>query len=207
MLLAALIAVKPRQRPRLIYRVHAGSRLGGDTRTGFTAADHARMLDAAHQQLDGPVVPVWGNPEHPRQPGDGRPAACPGLADGLPAPAARLRAQPGRRDLVRARGVRGRPGQARHHPQLTALVRSGSGGCSSGPAWLLASWQATDLGLTPLEQPPQLAIVTQAAPVRGKPWRPLRRAPRASPARSLAECRWMTRTRRTRRPAPPSLSP
>jgi hypothetical protein len=60
--LAALIAVKPGQRPRLIYRVHAGSRLGGDTRTGFTAADHARLLDAVHQQLGGPVVPVWGNP-------------------------------------------------------------------------------------------------------------------------------------------------
>jgi hypothetical protein len=121
--LAALIAIKPGQRPRLIYRVDAGSRLGGDTRAGFTAADNARLLDAAHQQLDGPVVPVWGNPEHPRQPGDGRPAACPGLADGLPAPAVRLRAQPGRRDLVRAQGVRGRPGQARHHPQLTALVK------------------------------------------------------------------------------------
>ena len=59
--LAALIAVKPGQRPRLIYRVHARSRLGGDARTGFTVADHARLLDAAHQQLGGPVGPVWGN--------------------------------------------------------------------------------------------------------------------------------------------------
>jgi transposase len=39
--LAALIAVKPGQRPRLIYRVHAGSRRRGDTRKGFTEADYA----------------------------------------------------------------------------------------------------------------------------------------------------------------------
>jgi transposase len=59
--LAALIAVKPGQRLRLIYRVHAGSRRRGDTRKGFTEADYARLLDAAHQQLGGPVVLVWDN--------------------------------------------------------------------------------------------------------------------------------------------------
>jgi transposase len=59
--LAALIAVRPGQRPRLIYRVHAGSRRRGDTRKGFTETDYARLLDAAHQQLGGPVVLVWDN--------------------------------------------------------------------------------------------------------------------------------------------------
>jgi hypothetical protein len=59
--LAALIAVKPGQRPRLIYRVHPGRRPGPDRRKGFTEADYARLLDGAHQQLGGPIVVVWDN--------------------------------------------------------------------------------------------------------------------------------------------------
>jgi DDE superfamily endonuclease len=55
--LAALIAVRPGQRPRLIYRTHRARR--SDARKGFTEQDYARFLDAAHQQLDGPVVLVW----------------------------------------------------------------------------------------------------------------------------------------------------
>jgi transposase len=57
--LAALIAVKPGCRPRLIYRVHAHRR--GEKRKGFTETEYARLLDAAHQQLTGPVVLVWDN--------------------------------------------------------------------------------------------------------------------------------------------------
>jgi hypothetical protein len=57
--LAALIAVKAGQRPRLTYRVHAARR--GDQRKGFTEAGYARLLDAAHQQLGGPLVLVWDN--------------------------------------------------------------------------------------------------------------------------------------------------
>jgi hypothetical protein len=59
--LAALIAVKPGRRPRLIYRVHRGRRQGKDRRKGFTEADYAQLLDAAHQQLGGPLVVVWDN--------------------------------------------------------------------------------------------------------------------------------------------------
>ena len=60
--LAALIAVKPGQRPRLIYRTHTGRRPGTVRRKGFTEADYARLLDAAHQQLGGPlVVVVWAS--------------------------------------------------------------------------------------------------------------------------------------------------
>ena len=33
----------------------------GDKRKGFTEADYARLLDAAHQDLGGPVVLVWDN--------------------------------------------------------------------------------------------------------------------------------------------------
>jgi transposase len=57
--IAALIAVRPGHQARLIYRTHRGR--WGDRRKGFTEADYARFLDAAHQQLGGPVVLVWDN--------------------------------------------------------------------------------------------------------------------------------------------------
>jgi DDE superfamily endonuclease len=59
--LAALIAIRPGCRPRLIYRVHHARGRGRDKRKGFTEADYARLLDAAHQQLGGPLVVVWDN--------------------------------------------------------------------------------------------------------------------------------------------------
>jgi DDE superfamily endonuclease len=59
--LAALIAIKPGQRPRLIYRVYHSRRHGKERRKGFTETDYARLLDAAHQQLAGPLVVVWDN--------------------------------------------------------------------------------------------------------------------------------------------------
>ena len=57
--LAALTATRPGDQARLIYRTHRGRR--GDNRKGFAETDYARLLDAAHQQLDGPVVLVWDN--------------------------------------------------------------------------------------------------------------------------------------------------
>jgi transposase len=57
--LAALIATRPGSRPRLIYRTHRARR--GDERKGFTETDYARLLDAAHQQLTGPIVLIWDN--------------------------------------------------------------------------------------------------------------------------------------------------
>src|SRR3954449_5206815 len=57
--LAALLATKPGQRPRLIYRTHRGRR--ASRRKGFTETDYARLLDAAHRQLGGPIVLVWDN--------------------------------------------------------------------------------------------------------------------------------------------------
>jgi hypothetical protein len=56
---AALVAVRPRHRPRLLYRTHRARR--GTRRKGFTEADYAALLDAAHQQLGGPIVLVWDN--------------------------------------------------------------------------------------------------------------------------------------------------
>ena len=57
--LAALIAVRPGCGPRLIFRTHRARR--GDKRKGFTEHEYARLLDAAHQQLGGPLVLVWDN--------------------------------------------------------------------------------------------------------------------------------------------------
>jgi transposase len=59
--LAALICSKPGCRPRLIYRVHRGPGPRSNRRKGFTETDYARLLDAAHQQLGGPLVVVWDN--------------------------------------------------------------------------------------------------------------------------------------------------
>ena len=59
--LAALIAVKPGQAPRLIYRTHTGRRHGNNQRKGFTETEYAQLLDAAHQQLGGPLIVVWDN--------------------------------------------------------------------------------------------------------------------------------------------------
>ena len=57
--LAALIATRPGCQPRLIYRTHHARR--ADKRKGFTEPDYARLLDAAHQQLGGPLVLVCDN--------------------------------------------------------------------------------------------------------------------------------------------------
>lgn len=59
--LAALIAVKPGHRPRLIYRVHRSRARGNDRRKGFTEAKYAQLLDGAHQQLGGPLAVIWDN--------------------------------------------------------------------------------------------------------------------------------------------------
>jgi transposase len=59
--LAALVATKPGHRPRLIYRTHSGRRQRTERRKGFTEADYAALLDAAHRQLGGPIVLVWDN--------------------------------------------------------------------------------------------------------------------------------------------------
>jgi putative transposase len=57
---AGLVCVKPGQRSRLIYRtiVHRGRR---NERRSFAEADYISLLDAAHQQLAGPIVLVWDN--------------------------------------------------------------------------------------------------------------------------------------------------
>ena len=58
--LAALIATQPGHQARLIFRTHLGGRRD-DRRKGLTETDFARFLDAARQQLNGPVVLVWDN--------------------------------------------------------------------------------------------------------------------------------------------------
>jgi len=55
---AGLVCYRPGRRSRLIYRtmLHRGRK--GEPK-GFREADFARLLDAAHQQLGGPIVVVW----------------------------------------------------------------------------------------------------------------------------------------------------
>ena len=64
---AALIATRPGAtgRARLIYRTHLDRGSGKRRRKGFDETDYARLLDAAHQQLAGPIVLIWDNlPTH-----------------------------------------------------------------------------------------------------------------------------------------------
>jgi DDE superfamily endonuclease len=58
--IAGLVCVKPGCRSRFIYRmiVHRGRK--GERRS-FAETDYAALLDAAHQQLGGPIVLVWDN--------------------------------------------------------------------------------------------------------------------------------------------------
>jgi transposase len=57
---AGLLCTRSGHAPRLIYRmvVHHGRK--GEPK-GFTEAGYAALLDAAHQQLGGPIVAVWDN--------------------------------------------------------------------------------------------------------------------------------------------------
>src|SRR5512135_3338087 len=112
--LAALVATKPGCRPRLIYRTHPGRQRGG-RRKGLTETDYAALLDAAHQQLGGPLVVVWDNLNHPPQRGDGQAGGDSALADGLPAAAVRPRAEPGRAGVVASAAIPGQPHHAHHH--------------------------------------------------------------------------------------------
>jgi putative transposase len=58
--IAGLVCVRPGRRSRFIYRtrVHRGRK--GERRS-FAEADYAALLDAAHQQLGGPIVVIWDN--------------------------------------------------------------------------------------------------------------------------------------------------
>jgi len=58
--IAALVCVRRGRRSRLIFRmrVHRGRR--GERRS-FAETDYAALLDAAHQQLGGPIVLIWDN--------------------------------------------------------------------------------------------------------------------------------------------------
>jgi putative transposase len=57
---AGLVCVRPGQRSRLTYRTltHRGRK--GERRR-FAETDYAALLNAVHQQLDGPIVLIWEN--------------------------------------------------------------------------------------------------------------------------------------------------
>jgi putative transposase len=74
--------VRPGQRSGLIYRTRVRRGSKGERRS-FAEADYAALLDAAHQQLGGPIVVIWDNlnvrHEAPLRAGRG----CKGPATGL----------------------------------------------------------------------------------------------------------------------------
>ena len=58
--IAGLTCYRPDERPRLIYRTIVHRNRQGERRS-FSERDYIALIDAAHQQLDGPIVLVWDN--------------------------------------------------------------------------------------------------------------------------------------------------
>ncbi|TDD65050.1 transposase [Actinomadura rubrisoli] len=58
--IAGLLATRPGHTTRLIYRTITYHGRKNDKK-GFDETDYIRLLDAAHQQLGGPIVLVWDN--------------------------------------------------------------------------------------------------------------------------------------------------
>jgi len=136
--LAALLCLKPGQRPRLIYRVHHRRKRGTGQRKGFTEANYARLLNAAHQQLRGPIVLVWDNLNaHVSAAMAGLVAARPWLTVyQLPPYAHELNpVEPLWSHLKSSLANLAK----RNLAQLTALVKTRLNGCSTGPASSSAS--------------------------------------------------------------------
>ena len=114
------------------------SRRGKAQRKGFTEADYARLLNAAHQQLGGPLVVIWDNLNTDVS------AAMADLIEArgwltvcqLPPYAHELNpVEPVWSHLKRSLANLAK----RDISQLTALVKPGSDGCSTGPASSKAS--------------------------------------------------------------------
>ena len=58
--IAGLTCYRPGQRSRLIYRTIVHRNRKGERRS-FGERDYISLIDAAHQQLNGPIVLVWDN--------------------------------------------------------------------------------------------------------------------------------------------------
>jgi putative transposase len=56
--MAGLVAAKPGERTRLFYRIHTYHGRKSEHK-GFTEADYAGLLRAAHHELRAPIVVVW----------------------------------------------------------------------------------------------------------------------------------------------------
>lgn len=58
--IAGLTCYRPGRRSRFIYRTIVHRRRKGERRS-FSERDYISLLDAAHQQLDAPLVVIWDN--------------------------------------------------------------------------------------------------------------------------------------------------
>ncbi len=139
--LAALIATRPGRQARLIYRTRTGR--GKDQRKGFDETGYARLLDAAHQQLHGPIVLVWDNLNtHVSRKMRQLVAARPWLTVfQLPPYASELNPAESAWSGIK-RSLANLTKQ--NIDQLTVLVKTRLGGCSTGPASSTASSPAPD---------------------------------------------------------------
>jgi putative transposase len=148
--LAALIAVRPGRRPRMIYRTHR--KTSRDQRKGFTETDYARLLDDAHQQLGGPLVVVWDNLNaHVSHEMDALVAARDWLTVfRLPSYAHEMNPV----ERIWAHLKRSLANLARHNiSQLTALVKTRLRRMQYQPGLLDGFLAGTGLDLTPLYNP------------------------------------------------------
>jgi transposase len=58
--IAGMTCYRAGERPRLIYRTIVHRNRTGERRS-FSERDYISLIDAAHQQLNGPIVLVWDN--------------------------------------------------------------------------------------------------------------------------------------------------
>ena len=58
--MAALVCYRPGHRSRLFYRLLVHRRRAGERRS-FSEDDYAALVDAAHAQLQAPIILVWDN--------------------------------------------------------------------------------------------------------------------------------------------------
>jgi hypothetical protein len=124
--LAAFIAIKPGQHPRLIYRVNNSRRHGEDQYKEFTGAGYAPAPGRARQQLADPIVAVLDNLNSRH---NGQAGRRPGLAEHLPALAVCARAQSRRAGVVAPEKAPGR--QATHVVSFITPVLPYSGRLTS----------------------------------------------------------------------------
>lgn len=102
--IAGLVCYRPGHRSRMIYRIRVCHGRRGEPKA-FTWPDYRDLLQAAHQELGGPIVLCWDNLSvHGVPPLRGVPRRAHRLADRGPVPASLAGSEPGRGPVGDAQG-------------------------------------------------------------------------------------------------------